>query len=363
MRALLLLLISTVLLSGCHSRKLDHEEIRALLSDSEVTGQHERRNYEFNRIYRSDGTFTQVRRGSDRVESATWWTSGRRDICIRWDSEVRDYCRTMHTNDQGAYWKSMEHGDGRKTVVTYRSFKDLETGADKRVILTGLPLYRNMLLSPGGLIFLGVLLVLLFKGAKKLHSDRQQRQVRLGGKVYKRAELRRLSESELSRFIHRALKEREFRVVPWGYEALCQRMSLQWEAFALIWRVLKVENDAVIQEALQYLIRDATTWSAAELQALLKQQNDPRLTFLVGRAYMEEATLHRSSSETTFDERKAQAMSAFDLLRAEGGAPALAALAATTGYAAMSGPLVEQLVYMRYTPPPRRRSSSYSSGG
>ena len=113
----LVLLIWTSL--GSYQRKLKSSEITRFLSESQVTGYHELHGYAFERTYYTDGTFEQQRRGRpDQTELGQWWVQ-RNDICIRWDVESRNLCRTIHTNDRGDYWKQMIRRNGdRATVLT-----------------------------------------------------------------------------------------------------------------------------------------------------------------------------------------------------------------------------------------------------
>ena len=116
---------SVMLAGSCANepgRALSGAEIRGLFSGNTVTGQHHKKGYSFESYYEPAGSFRSYQGGARTPTPGRWWISGNQ-ICIRWEHEQRNLCRTVRTDDNGRYWKVLVKRNGQRVnIVTFHSF-------------------------------------------------------------------------------------------------------------------------------------------------------------------------------------------------------------------------------------------------
>ncbi len=112
-----------ILLCGCDSdlRSVSGYEVHELFQDKTVSGHHEKHDYDFVSYY-GTSTFRSFQDGAGEPRHGEWHIDGDH-ICIRWQQDDQDLCRTIVTDDRGNYWKVLVGSDGdRSLIVTYDGF-------------------------------------------------------------------------------------------------------------------------------------------------------------------------------------------------------------------------------------------------
>jgi hypothetical protein len=248
-----------------YDRQLEGAEIRALLADAHVEGHHDLHDYDFDRTYRADGTFQQARRGAAEVELADWSIQGD-EVCIQWETgDTRLLCRTVHTDDRGAYWKVMVKRNGHhKRVLTYTAFEDVATGADRRVFVDGREYALRWLVRPKGLTVLAVLAVTLLLTAHALLRDpelptslrsriRRRFPFELDGRSLRYSQLPKLSREALDGVARSAMAHGEYMMLTWAYEAMLFQGDEE-DSWRRIWSVIGDASDRDASDALRVLL-------------------------------------------------------------------------------------------------------------
>ncbi len=119
------IIVLALVVSGCggNPRSMAGEEVRVLFTGSTVSGYHEKNGYDFVSYYESS-VFRSYQDGSRTPRRGHWRVDSTGDICIRWQAENEDLCRTMFTDDRGNYWKVLVKADGAQIrIVTFDSFE------------------------------------------------------------------------------------------------------------------------------------------------------------------------------------------------------------------------------------------------
>lgn len=367
------LLVSLLLLSaGCYSRPLSGDEIEVLLSGAEVQGRHTLHGYSFDRSYDPEGTFRQVRRGRTEPETARWWIHGDQ-ICIRWDHEARDLCRTLRTDDRGALWKTMRKRNGETArVLTYTSV----IGPDGTDRLTPIPTAQYLrrwpttlpgILSGVGLVGLSLMLgVLVGVRGDNPHSLGNTLAWwipwKIGGRWIWPPRLSSLDPTELDALTIAALIDREYVFVAWIVSLQRRRAPDEATAWGWLWRPMSTMEDGEIGVALRSLLHVLPS-AGTLLEAI---EGNERAMWLLSRAFTERARQHQRSNASRFESDKQSAITLLTPLHGREASPPLSTLGRTPGssdYLALAGPAMEELLYLKAQVSTGRGSSSYAGGG
>ncbi len=360
-------LLACLWLVGCgYSRTLTGVEVEQLISEASVSGYHHKDRYHFTRQYDPDGTFVQVRSGRDEEETGRWSLKSSQ-LCVVWDDSARAFCRTVHTDDRGEYWKILRKKNGSKVrIVTYGEIVDRDGGADRRRVLPPLRWLAVASTSPAGfftLLGIGLVLVslgrLLLRGADEPRSLRNRIRRRfpltVGDSRLRLGQLAGLSPGALQAWIGQAAAEGRWVYVAWAWEVLQDTHGS--EAWSLCWDALDDLEDEALVSGFVVVVQ------VAPPNRLLAPQvgEDSRAVYVLGEAWRQRALSLQRSDRTRFDEARSEALAWLQPLnesREEGEAPDGAGGLAYLGLAAAA---VETLLYLKFIEP--ARTSSSSSGG
>lgn len=379
------LAVACLATSACYDRRVPGPEIRELISDSTVRGRHELDMYSFERHYDPRGTFEQTRGPSG---SGRWQVTGDK-LCIRWNSPHRKagraFCRRVHTDDKGAYWKEFDRRNGNTVkVVTYTSITGPD-GTDRRVIPGTLTRWKRWMLTWRGLVVLllfGIAAWFVLRGKRKPDSFRNRWRrrffgVRAGERAVRLNELERMDTRELCALVERCIRGDTWVDLPTILAALFDARRTTDEAIAALWETIRPFEDDKAQRAIATSL-DHLGNSASAIAATDK---DLRFAYLAGKAFAERAEGYQTSNSALFELNKKLALEYFDHVRASapGPGPAYPDLSADTNpyresmipsdtpnYPLLVGAAYESVMYMNYIAPARssgRSSSSFSGGG
>lgn len=368
MTRLILSVVTLVWLVGCGpSHTLDRSEITRLMTGASAGGTHHKDGYEFTRRYADDGTFVQVRSGRVGEETGTWKAVDR-SLCVVWDVSGDEFCRTVHHDYRGDYWKILKKRNGDKVrIVTYGEIVDAETGEDRKWRVSGLRYFGLWLFSGAGLVALGALGVLGLFGFIVLNKDldqphslgnrvRRRRVLRVGDTAVHYEQLQTMSPGSLEAWIRSAADADEWVYVAYGYEALSEVAPAQ-EAFDRLWAAIEHETDPVLERGLG-VVKHVTT--AARLEPRARQT--PRALKLFADAWLAEAKATQTTDEGRFDHARSEGLALMQPLQADLAAQDRPADPNAGDYVAQVGPTVEALLYLKFIQPVRT-SSSHSGGG
>ncbi len=370
----MLSLLAVLVCVGCgYSERLNGGQVEQLMTGASVQGHHTKDGYSFTRRFSADGTFVQVRSGRDEEEPGTWRMDGSR-ICVIRADDPKEYCRTVHHDGRGNYWKQLKKRNGDTVrIVKYSAIVDAETGADRLARLSPGAYAEAWMFSGPGLILLAATPVLLvvfvvfaLKNPLKPHSLRNRIRrlfpLRVGDTALSYKGLRKLSPAALEAWIRQAAEAEEWVFVCWGWEAL-QDVAPD-RAWSHLWAALAGLDDTALAGGFAVIVQ------VAPLSPVLVGQlsSEPRALWILSQGWNAQALGHQRSNATAFEHARVQALAYLEPLKAlhaseVGAAPPEEEVApGPRDYTALAGAAAEALLYLKYIQPVRS-SSGYSGGG
>lgn len=383
--AMVLFAICTIT-SGCYDRQLSDEELEPLFTEAVVRGTHETDHYNFERQFKSDGTFTQE--GGDYSGS---WEIKWNELCIVWNpphhKAHRRFCRRVMTDDAGKFWKEFDKGNGDTLIVVrYSSIRDnagndrLPTPSASERRSRWMGTWRGVLVYIFGGLFGFVMLRKFLRGKSEPFSlrnriKRKVKGVQIGGIKHSYSELQRYSDEKLVSLLGECIEGRHDFEFQWVTRVLFRRAPDSQETVNLFWGRVKLFGDMQAEQA----VTDALFYLAFPQLNIAAANNQPRFTYFLGKAHTAQALLYQTNNLGLFEHHKNLAITYLDHARALGKPPPpeLAPrsspyredpyqAAIEPDYATLAFLPYESIFYANYTPPvvaTRSSSSSYSGGG